>query len=325
MCAMIVDRVEDILRPTCSRCHAPAALGEASTGLCHSCANEAMVSSVTSDEVRQLTWVEVHDLGLQDFAVRSEEHISHFEDSLYLPSPTWSPALVATSSPPRSNALVTAADPELWELLPEAADPSSSSSDVRSTADLATNNASEDPPELWSVFPAEVLASAERRRSEGANESSEAVGVQHVIAASIMEEHSEASDLPATATGSGPLLEQPSASDSPFEWSELTSDVRQVLPQNSSPEEVLRYERPLEGGADATANQTALEANASQVHGQATCIVCVKAVADATFVHGLTGHTACCMPCAQEVERRGHSCPVCRSPFTAVIRNFVTS
>eukprot|EP00427_Karlodinium_veneficum_P024788 CAMPEP_0169119030 /NCGR_PEP_ID=MMETSP1015-20121227/31326_1 /TAXON_ID=342587 /ORGANISM="Karlodinium micrum, Strain CCMP2283" /LENGTH=329 /DNA_ID=CAMNT_0009181857 /DNA_START=75 /DNA_END=1064 /DNA_ORIENTATION=+ len=328
MCAMIVDCAEDFLRVVCTRCHAPLALGEPSTGLCHSCASEAMVSSVTSDEVRQLTWVEVHDLGLQDLAVRPEEQVAHHEDSRNLHSPSWSPALVAIASPSWSHALAVAADPELWELLPEAADPSASSlTDLRSATGFATSTTSEDP-ELWSVFPAEVLASAERRRSESANESGESVGVQHVIAGSIIEEYREASDISATVMEPVALLELPSASDSPFEWSELTSDVRQVLPQNSSPEEVFRYEAPLQGDVEVAANEKALAASASssQVHhGQALCIVCVKAVADATFVHGLTGHTACCLPCAQEVQRRCQSCPVCRLPFTAVIRNFVTT
>jgi hypothetical protein len=224
--------------------------------------------------------------------------------------------------------LAVSADPELWELLPEAADPSASSTtDARSAMGFATSTTSEDPAEIWSVFPAEVLASAEHRRSEGAHESSEAVGVQHVIAGSIIEESREASDISATAMEPVSPLEQPSAADLSHEWSELTSAVRQVPPQNSSPEEVFRYEAPLEGDVEATADEMALaaSASASQVHGQALCIVCVKAVADATFVHGLTGHTACCLSCAQEVQRRCHTCPVCRLPFTAVIRNFVTT
>mmetsp|Transcript_81825 Transcript_81825/g.227903 ORF Transcript_81825/g.227903 Transcript_81825/m.227903 type:complete len:592 (-) Transcript_81825:92-1867(-) len=53
-----------------------------------------------------------------------------------------------------------------------------------------------------------------------------------------------------------------------------------------------------------------------------TCIVCTDAPAVATFVHGFTGHTACCLSCAWELERRGSSCPVCRQPFSSIIRNF---
>jgi len=56
--------------------------------------------------------------------------------------------------------------------------------------------------------------------------------------------------------------------------------------------------------------------------GEATCVVCAEAAAVATFVHGATGHTACCVRCAREVQRRGRSCPVCRRRFQAVIRNF---
>lgn len=54
------------------------------------------------------------------------------------------------------------------------------------------------------------------------------------------------------------------------------------------------------------------------------CIVCADELANATFVHGSTGHTACCLPCALELERRGSACPICRQPFTAVIRNYST-
>lgn len=56
--------------------------------------------------------------------------------------------------------------------------------------------------------------------------------------------------------------------------------------------------------------------------GQATCVVCQEFAAVATFVHGSTGHTACCVRCAREVQQRGASCPMCRRRFGAVIRNF---
>jgi len=55
-----------------------------------------------------------------------------------------------------------------------------------------------------------------------------------------------------------------------------------------------------------------------------SCVICMQAPAVATFIHGDTGHTACCMPCAEELRRRprGQRCPVCRVPFTTIIRNF---
>jgi len=56
--------------------------------------------------------------------------------------------------------------------------------------------------------------------------------------------------------------------------------------------------------------------------GEPICVVCAEAAAVATFVHGSTGHTACCIPCAREVQRRNGTCPLCRRQFQAVIRNF---
>merc|ERR1712217_775247 len=56
--------------------------------------------------------------------------------------------------------------------------------------------------------------------------------------------------------------------------------------------------------------------------GQATCVVCQELAAVATFIHGTTGHTACCVGCARQVQQHKQGCPVCRRPFVAVIRNF---
>merc|ERR1711970_321971 len=57
-----------------------------------------------------------------------------------------------------------------------------------------------------------------------------------------------------------------------------------------------------------------------------TCIICMGAPADATFVHGDTGHSCCCYACAAEVVRRGGArgaqCPVCRVRVERVIYNF---
>lgn len=55
----------------------------------------------------------------------------------------------------------------------------------------------------------------------------------------------------------------------------------------------------------------------------ATCVVCLVAPVEATFVHGLSGHTVCCMNCAQAVRGAGGQCPICRQQVQAVIRNFL--
>ena len=42
----------------------------------------------------------------------------------------------------------------------------------------------------------------------------------------------------------------------------------------------------------------------------ASAEVCLDAGVNATFVHGTTGHTVCCKPCADKVFLRRGKCPV---------------
>jgi E3 ubiquitin-protein ligase Mdm2 len=55
---------------------------------------------------------------------------------------------------------------------------------------------------------------------------------------------------------------------------------------------------------------------------KAMCIACTVNVANAAFVHGDTAHEVCCLACTLEIQRRGDPCPVCRQPFSHVIRNY---
>ena len=43
---------------------------------------------------------------------------------------------------------------------------------------------------------------------------------------------------------------------------------------------------------------------------------------EATIVHGATGHTCCCFPCAKTLQQHGNGCPICRAPIEMVIRAF---
>jgi len=56
--------------------------------------------------------------------------------------------------------------------------------------------------------------------------------------------------------------------------------------------------------------------------GQATCIICMTAPSEATFVHRATGHTCACMACAQTLLRRNAPCPMCRETIESVIHNY---
>lgn len=53
-----------------------------------------------------------------------------------------------------------------------------------------------------------------------------------------------------------------------------------------------------------------------------SCLVCFSATRTATFVHGETGHIACCLECARVLKGRGDACPVCRLPIDHVIQHF---
>lgn len=77
------------------------------------------------------------------------------------------------------------------------------------------------------------------------------------------------------------------------------------------------------GAAEATpATGSSARIDTHPLPNQALCLICTELPAVATFVHGATGHTACCLACAQEVQRRQETCPVCRQRFSSVIRNF---
>ncbi len=53
-----------------------------------------------------------------------------------------------------------------------------------------------------------------------------------------------------------------------------------------------------------------------------SCLVCFSSHRNATFVHGETGHIACCLECARVLRGRGDPCPVCRLPVDTVIQHF---
>ena len=74
-------------------------------------------------------------------------------------------------------------------------------------------------------------------------------------------------------------------------------------------------------GYDAV--QTFLATLASSRSGEgALCIVCVDAVASAQLAHSNgTSHQMVCPACAEELQRRGDPCPVCREEIKLVIFN----
>lgn len=53
-----------------------------------------------------------------------------------------------------------------------------------------------------------------------------------------------------------------------------------------------------------------------------TCIVCFENTKNATFIHGRTGHTCCCLMCAENIYENDFPCPICCEPIDMVIQNF---
>lgn len=58
------------------------------------------------------------------------------------------------------------------------------------------------------------------------------------------------------------------------------------------------------------------------INAETLCVVCLSSARNATFVHGETGHIACCLECARALRARGDSCPVCRTPIDLVIQHY---
>lgn len=94
--------------------------------------------------------------------------------------------------------------------------------------------------------------------------------------------------------------------------------------EESCYEESEEEEEPVESSEEEDPEDMALpdESRRPPGPGEATCVVCMEAAAVVTFVHGATGHTCACVPCAKEVQRYGMHCPVCRRKFRTIIRSF---
>jgi predicted RNA-binding Zn-ribbon protein involved in translation (DUF1610 family) len=64
------------------------------------------------------------------------------------------------------------------------------------------------------------------------------------------------------------------------------------------------------------------QSKSGETGGKTQCLVCEDAPADTMLKHGDTGHTCVCHGCAQELNRRGMPCPMCRQDVDSIIRNY---
>ena len=53
------------------------------------------------------------------------------------------------------------------------------------------------------------------------------------------------------------------------------------------------------------------------------CAICFENRPLATLVHGSSGHTICCRPCAIDLVNLKHPCPICRQKVEAIIDVYV--
>lgn len=65
-----------------------------------------------------------------------------------------------------------------------------------------------------------------------------------------------------------------------------------------------------------------LQRQCEEMEDKKLCVVCMEASADATFVHGDSGHQVCCHTCASSIKSSTGKCPICNQMIEAVIRHF---
>eukprot|EP00635_Sarcinochrysidales_sp_CCMP3193_P014062 CAMPEP_0118899848 /NCGR_PEP_ID=MMETSP1166-20130328/6224_1 /TAXON_ID=1104430 /ORGANISM="Chrysoreinhardia sp, Strain CCMP3193" /LENGTH=580 /DNA_ID=CAMNT_0006838979 /DNA_START=106 /DNA_END=1848 /DNA_ORIENTATION=+ len=74
--------------------------------------------------------------------------------------------------------------------------------------------------------------------------------------------------------------------------------------------------------APRASEDTRVEDDGPAGSGDTLCVVCLSAPRNASFIHGETGHIACCLRCARALKARGDTCPVCRMTIERVIQHF---
>ena len=113
------------------------------------------------------------------------------------------------------------------------------------------------------------------------------------------------SDMPPPVSSERPSSEEPPAS--PPRRPPLSADRPRSRPR-------------LDDDDDATVDE--VDENDRRHSGDVLCVVCLSAPRNASFIHGETGHIACCLRCARALKARGDTCPVCRMHIERVIQHF---
>ena len=62
-----------------------------------------------------------------------------------------------------------------------------------------------------------------------------------------------------------------------------------------------------------------LEKKFKAIQDFGVCNICLSGSKNATFIHGTTAHTCCCIMCARQMSK----CPICREPIEKIVTNFM--
>ena len=82
---------------------------------------------------------------------------------------------------------------------------------------------------------------------------------------------------------------------------------------------------PVPGGRPSFSTDVSDGGTSSSVHdheGDMSCVVCLDADRNATLIHGTTGHSVVCLPCAQQLLVAEQPCPICQTEIDNVIETF---
>ena len=96
-----------------------------------------------------------------------------------------------------------------------------------------------------------------------------------------------------------------------------------VASTGSSLEQVAAADVSSDGESSSSSSSSSSSPNNIQPQNQSRlCMCCEDKVANATLIHGKTGHICCCLECARIIEAQKLGCPICRLEIDNVILHF---
>ncbi|KAL7566059.1 hypothetical protein ACA910_009846 [Epithemia clementina (nom. ined.)] len=112
----------------------------------------------------------------------------------------------------------------------------------------------------------------------------------------------------------------PSASRSGAERASATAPAVSTGP--SSTAEISSVGDSLSSSKSSSSSATSTSNNQLEQNQPRTCVCCEDKLANATLIHGQTGHICCCLECARIIQAQHLGCPICRLDIDNVILHF---